>query len=202
VSNSELDGWDLVTRERPARRLGRRRDVVIGVVAALFLGYGVWALVAVHPGGPLGNDWEPLGGATVCGPAPLAQPGDLTQGIGAQLPGGLAIQSVLLIGAHGVSLVEARLGTVALVNDTWVAPNTEPGWPNVANSTMVAGSLVPVDAARTEGGAGQVLVLHLRLNDAQHAGFDDVAVVYRSGVFRYERRFGITYRYVPTAECA
>ena len=106
-----------------------------------------------------------------------------------------------LVGAHGLTLVDAKVGTVEQVDGTWVPPGTAAGWPNLERSTMSAATLVPAEGARTVGGPGQVLVLHLPLEDARHAGFDDVAVVYRSGLFRYERRFGLTYRFVPTAEC-
>jgi hypothetical protein len=200
-----MSEWDQQTAVARTRR-SRSRDVTAAVVVALVVGYGVWSLAAVHPGGPMTAGWEPQPSAhsVVCTPDPLDGPVDLTQGIGAALPGGMTILSVHLVGARGVSLVEAKVGTVAMGADgVYVAPGTAVGWPALDDSSMSADSLLPAQGLRIEPGGSRVLVLHLRLDDPrQRPAFDDVAVVYRSGLFRYEARMGIGYQYPPGGPCS
>ena len=177
--------------------------MVAAVGVALVVGFVVWGLAAVHPGGPMTADWEPHGHSVACRPDPLDGPGDLTQGIGATLPGGLTILSVHLVGAHGVSLVDAAVGKVELGADgAYVPPGTAVGWPALDRSTMSVSSLVPAAGLRTPAGGNRMLVLHLWLDEPQRVpAFDDVAVVYRSGLFRYEARFGIGYHYLTDGAC-
>ena len=150
----------------------RRRDVAGMVLAALFVGYVVWCFAAVHPGGPLATAREPNGPAAGCMVTGVDRPGDVTQRIPFSAPDDLTVLSVHLVDPNGVSLTGAEIGSV------------------------------PVEGARLARGTGGTLVLHLWLDDAQRASFADVAVVYRSGPFRYDARLGVGEEYVPAGACA
>jgi hypothetical protein len=68
---------------------------------------------------------------------------------------------------------------------------------------MAAESLTPAVGATLGTVREPYVVLLLRVDDpGQESGFEDVAVVYRSGLFRYEYRAGYTQRYVPGSACS
>jgi hypothetical protein len=199
MSVSELDGWKPVAPPRRPRSPRARRAIAAGVstvTVGLLCWYGVWAFTGVHGGGPVA--WEDTGHNTACAPDPLEAPGDLTM----VLPVGTLLQHQLLearlIGAHGLSLVEADLGTLGQgPNGDYVLPPVNAGWPALDRGTVVPGSLIPAVGAAI-GGFPQVLVLHLHVDDpAVESGFQDVGLIYRAGMSRYELRLEYTQRLVP-----
>ena len=192
VSVTGLDGLE------PRRTSHRRHhSLAVGaVVIGLGLTYGVWALVAIHDGGPV--VWEDTGHNTACAPDPLDAPGDLTMVLPVGTLQGYRLLGVRLVGAHGVSLVEADVGIVEQGPDgAYVLPALAAGWPTLAGGTLSPETLTPTPGA-TISGFPQALVLHLHVNEPNvESGFQDVGLVYRAGVARYEQRLDYTRRLVP-----
>jgi hypothetical protein len=161
----------------------------------------VWSLVGIWVDGPL--DWQHAGSSTACAPDPLDAPGDvtLTLGLGSSLPD--RPLGVRLHGAHGIVLVEAKVGVVSAGADgRYVLPPLSAGWPALAGGTVAPESLVPAVGASVDGTLDQALVLHLHVSDPTvESGFQDVGIVYRSGLIRHEKRFEYTQRLVPGPVC-
>ena len=196
VSVGELDGWDLVASP-PARRPRRRRGRSAGAVGvALVVGYAVWSLVAIHDGGPV--RWEPTGHASACATNPLDEPGDLTVTLGLGTFGEYRPLGARLVGAHGLSLVEADVTALRLgPGGDGGRPPVAAGWPSFGGAVASSAGLVPL-AGATITGPPQVLVLHLHVDEPRaEVGFRDVGVVYRAGLFRYERLLDASQRLVP-----
>ncbi len=177
------------------------RHMVPVVVGASAIALLVWSVVAVHVDGPL--DWQHAGHSLACAPDPLDEPGDVTMalGVGSRLP--FRPQGVRLIGAQGVTLVEADVGVVAQGADgDYVLPPVAAGWPSLAGSTMSPSSLVPAAGARIDGPVQHALVLRLHVDDPKaEAGFQDVGVLYRSGIVRHEVRLEYTQQLIPGGTC-
>jgi hypothetical protein len=195
VSNGELDGWDLVTHERPAPRA--RRRVLLAAACVLAIAFGAWTLFGTWQDGPI--DWQHAGHSTACSPNPMTTPGDLTMvlDLGPSLP--YRPLGVRLHGVHGISVVDAKVGVVAPGADgTYALSPLAAGWPTLTGSTIAPESLVPAVGAAIDGPEDHALVLRLHVDDpTAEAGFEDVGLVYRSGLIRHEKLFEFTQRLVP-----
>jgi hypothetical protein len=204
MSNDELDGCGLVARppRRPNRRV--RRAITWGalVVVIGLVGWSiVWAFTGIHGGGPAA--WQYPGHSTACAPNPRQDPGDVMMALGIGTLGSYRIAEVRLIGAHGVSLVEADVGVVSLGADgNYRLSVLQAGWPGLAGGTVAADSLVPAVGATVQGLDDHALVLHLHVDDPTvESGFRDVGIVYRAGGTRYEQRLEYTQRLIPGRVC-
>ena len=192
MSVSELDGWE-------PRRTGHRRRhgvaVGSGVIGLGLVGI-VWALVAIHDGGPVA--WEDTGHTTACAPDPLDAPGDLTVVLPVGTLRPYRLLEARLIGAHGLSLVDADIAVVTPGADgSYVLPPVSAGWPTLEGGTVRPDSLIPAAGAELSG-LPQALVLHLHVDDpTAESAFEDVGLVYRAGLTRYQQRLEYTQRLVP-----
>jgi len=143
------------------------------------------------------------GHATACAPNPLSTPGDLTLAIGLERTRTFRLRDVRLVGARNVTLRGAYVGVVRRGPDgDYVLPPLAVGWPTLSGGTISSSSLVPAAGADIDRSSEHAILLRLHVDDATaDGGFQDIGLVYRSGLVRRETRLEYTQLLVANGTC-